>query len=166
MKAFRLSLSLSLLLYLAAPLSVQAAEETVTFDTPEQSELYHALLREYRCLKCQNQNLADSHASLASDLRREIRGQILEGNGKAEIDAYLVARYGEFVFYRPRFSSKTAILWLGPFVLLLVGLAAVYVMIRRRATGRARQIAELEASAAEDRDQAARLARARQLLDD
>lgn len=166
MKAFRISLLLSVLLCLFAPLTVQAAEETVTFDTPEQAALFHALLREYRCLKCQNQNLADSHASLAADLRREIREQILDGKGKADIDEYLVARYGEFVFYRPRFSSKTAILWLGPFVLLLTGLGAVYIMIRRRAAGRVRQIAALEASVGDGSDEAARLIRARQLLDE
>lgn len=162
------SLGFCLLLWLLVPLATQAAEETVTFDTPEQSELYHALLREYRCLKCQNQNLADSHASLAEDLRREIREQILDGKNQADIDQYLVSRYGEFVFYRPRFSSKTAILWLGPFVLLLAGLAGVYIMIRRRAASRIRQIAALEAAAAnsEHSEEAARLARARRLLDE
>lgn len=156
----------SVLMVLCASTGLRAAEETVTFDTPEQATLYHSLLREYRCLKCQNQNLADSHASLASDLRREIRGQILEGKTQTDIDAYLVARYGEFVLYRPRFSSKTAVLWLGPFFLLLAGLGGVFLMIRRRAAGRVRQIAELEASAGTAGGQAERLARARQLLDD
>ncbi len=111
---------------------VWAAEVTVSFDTPEQSELYHSLLKEYRCLKCQNQNLSDSNASLAGDLRREIRDQILAGNGKRDIDQYLIARYGDFVLYRPPFSAKTAVLWIGPFVLLIVALAGVFVMIRRQ----------------------------------
>jgi len=166
MKTLCMSVFLSTLLCVAVLSAAQAAEEIVTFDKPEQAALFQSLLREYRCLKCQNQNLADSHASLAADLRREIRTQILEGKGKPEIDEYLVARYGEFVLYRPRFSGKTAILWLGPFVLLLIGLTGVYIMIRRRATGRARQIAAMEASLADNDDQSARLARARQLLDD
>lgn len=166
MKGFRLSMLMCLLLWVGTPLFVQAAEETVTFDTPQQAELFHSLLREYRCLKCQNQNLADSHASLAADLRREIREQILDGKNKDDIDAYLVARYGEFVFYRPRFSSTTAILWIGPFVLLLVGLGGVYVMIRRRAAARVRQIAAIEATEGDGSAESARLARARQLLDE
>lgn len=109
------------------------ADPLTSFDTPEQSALYHSLLEEYRCLKCQNQNLADSNAGLAGDLRREIRDQILSGKTKSDIDEYLVARYGEFVLYRPRFSAKTAVLWIGPFVLLLIALSAVVVMIRKRA---------------------------------
>ncbi len=166
MKSLCTSLILSAVLCVAALSTARAAEEIVSFDKPEQAALFHSLLREYRCLKCQNQNLADSHASLAADLRREIRTQILQGKGKPEIDEYLVARYGEFVLYRPRFSAKTAVLWLGPFVLLLIGLTGVYIMIRRRSAGRARQIADMEASMAANDDQSARLARARQLLDD
>lgn len=113
-------------------LPASAAEDVVTFDDPDQSALYHSLLKEYRCLKCQNQNLADSNASLAGDLRREIRDQILAGNEKGAIDDYLVARYGDFVLYRPRFGTKTAILWIAPFVLLFVAITSLVVMIRRR----------------------------------
>lgn len=111
---------------------VLAADEIVTFDDPEQREMYFALLKEYRCLKCQNQNLADSNASLAGDLRREIRDQILAGKQPADIDEYLVARYGDFVLYRPRFSSKTAVLWIGPFALLMIALGGMVLMVRRR----------------------------------
>ena len=113
-------------------ISVQAADEVVTFENPAHKQMYQVLLKEYRCLKCQNQNLWDSNASLAGDLRREIRGQIIAGNSKADIDEYLVTRYGEFVLYRPRFSSKTAILWIGPFVLLLIGLTSLVIMVRRK----------------------------------
>jgi len=110
-----------------------AAQLISDFDDPQQAALYHRLLKEYRCLKCQNQNLADSNAGLAGDLRREIREQILAGKTKSDIDDYLVARYGEFVLYRPRFTASTAILWIGPFVLLLVALGSVTLMIKRRA---------------------------------
>lgn len=157
------------LLLLCALLTItpaRAADELTTFDTPEQSELYYALLKEYRCLKCQNQNLADSHASLANDLRREIRLQILDGKTAHDIDEYLVARYGEFVLYRPRFNSRTLVLWLGPFVLLLIGLGSVYRMARRKASGREQQIASHTSSSKAAEEHAARLQRARDLLDD
>lgn len=120
------------LLLAGITLTSQAAEEIVTFDDPAQSKRYYALLEEYRCLKCQNQNLAGSKASLAGDLRREIRELILAGKTKNDIDEYLVARYGEFVLYRPRFSAKTAVLWIAPFVLLLVAVGSLVLMIRRR----------------------------------
>jgi len=112
-----------------------AAEEIVSFDTEEQSQLYHSLLSEYRCLKCQNQNLSNSKASLAGDLRREIRDKILQGGNKQEIDTYLIARYGDFVLYRPPFSAKTAVLWIAPFALLLIAVASIVVMIRRQRDG-------------------------------
>lgn len=120
---------LSLLLW---TMPASSADVVISFDDPDQSSLYHSLLKEYRCLKCQNQNLSDSNASLAGDLRREIRDQILAGKEKDDIDDYLVARYGEFVLYRPRFSTKTAILWIAPFILLLVAVTSIVVMIRRR----------------------------------
>lgn len=113
-----------------------SADEVVSFSKPEYKVLYQQLLREYRCLKCQNQNLADSNASLAGDLRREIRDQLESGSSQAQIEEYLVSRYGEFVLYRPRFSSKTLILWLGPFVLLLVGLVSLVAMVRGKTSER------------------------------
>jgi len=123
---------LSWILLLTVAASAQAAEVVVAFDTPEQSEMYHALLKEYRCLKCQNQNLADSNASLAGDLRREIRDQILAGKNKKDIDEYLVNRYGEFVMYRPPFNTKTAVLWVGPFILLALAIGSLLIMIRKQ----------------------------------
>ena len=107
-----------------------SADELVSFSNPDHKTMYHQLLREYRCLKCQNQNLADSDASLAGDLRREIRRLIEAGGSQADIEEYLVSRYGEFVLYRPRLNSKTLILWIGPFVLLAVGLFSLFVMVR------------------------------------
>jgi len=125
-------LRLLLVCFCMMPFLLSAAETIVSFDTPSQSRLYHRLLKEYRCLKCQNQNLADSNASLAGDLRREIREQILAGNDKAQIDKYLVTRYGDFVLYRPPFSAKTAILWVAPFALLLIALFSVLTMVVRQ----------------------------------
>ena len=114
--------------------SVTASDEVVSFDNPAHKQMYQAVLKAYRCLKCQNQNLWDSNASLAGDLRREIRVQIIDGKSRDDIDQYLVDRYGEFVLYKPRFSAKTAILWIGPFVLLFVGLATLFFMVRGKNT--------------------------------
>ena len=155
-----------LLCGLVAIAQVRAADELTSFDNPEQRELYYSLLKEYRCLKCQNQNLADSHASLADDLRREIRLQILDGKGRDDIDEYLVSRYGEFVLYRPRFSAKTLVLWLGPFVLLLIGVGSVILMGRRKTADRELQMASLRNTPKATDEHAARLQRARDLLDD
>ncbi len=123
-----------LLCFLVTTGQLHAADELVSFSNPEHKVMYQELLREYRCLKCQNQNLADSDASLAGDLRREIRRLIEAGGNQADIEEYLVSRYGEFVLYRPRFNSKTMILWIGPFVLLVVGLFSLFVMVRGKSS--------------------------------
>ncbi|MFK8078948.1 MAG: cytochrome c-type biogenesis protein CcmH [Granulosicoccus sp.] len=152
---------------LVLPKTIHAADEVVQFDNPAHKEMYQGLLREYRCLKCQNQNLWDSNASLAGDLRREIREQIVAGNSKAEIDQFLVARYGEFVLYRPRFTAKTAILWIGPFVLLLIGLASLVLMVRNRSRLAEKAVAsEQRAEVAAELHSADSLAKARELLKD
>ena len=90
------------------------------------------LSEELRCLVCQNQSLADSNAGLAQDLRREIRVMIVEGKKDKEIVDFLVQRYGDFVLYRPPVKSTTALLWFGPFVLLLIGAIALYLQLKRR----------------------------------
>jgi cytochrome c-type biogenesis protein CcmH len=87
---------------------------------------------ELRCLVCQNQTLADSNAPLAEDLRREVRMLATSGKSDAEIKQYLVARYGDFVLYRPPVQRNTWLLWLGPFALLLGGGAIWYAILRRR----------------------------------
>jgi cytochrome c-type biogenesis protein CcmH len=90
-----------------------------------------ALAEELRCLVCQNQTIAESNAPLASDLRGQIRGQIAQGRSDAQIRGYMVERYGDFVLYRPPFKATTALLWMGPFALLAIGIA-VFVRITRR----------------------------------
>jgi len=87
---------------------------------------------ELRCLVCQNQTLADSNADLADDLRREVRALALAGKTDDEIKAYLVARYGDFVLYKPPVKPVTWILWFGPFALLVSGGAIWWVVLRRR----------------------------------
>jgi cytochrome c-type biogenesis protein CcmH len=90
------------------------------------------LEEELRCLVCQNQTLADSTAPLAEDLRREVRELALQGKNDTEIKQYLVARYGDFVLYRPPVKPTTFLLWFGPFALLLGGGVVWYVVLRRR----------------------------------
>ncbi len=90
------------------------------------AQLFRQLAEELRCPKCQNQNLADSNAMIAGDLRRELYSQVKEGKNSEEIVDFMVNRYGEFVLYRPALNDKTIALWYGPFVLL--GLA-VFIFI-------------------------------------
>ena len=90
------------------------------------------LSQELRCLVCQNETLADSRADLAEDLRREIREQIRAGKSDQEIIAFLTQRYGEFILYRPPVKPTTYLLWFGPFILLLAGLAILFRYVKRR----------------------------------
>jgi len=91
-----------------------------------------AVATELRCLVCQNQTLADSNAPLAVDLRDQIREQMRQGASERDIVEYMVARYGDFVRYRPPFKAATVLLWAGPALLMLAGFAALYYRLRRR----------------------------------
>jgi cytochrome c-type biogenesis protein CcmH len=91
-----------------------------------------AITAELRCLVCQNQTIADSHSGLADDLRREVREQLRKGSTDAQIVQYMTDRYGDFVRYRPPFKASTALLWVGPAVLLLGGIAVLLTVLRRR----------------------------------
>ena len=130
----RLMVPLSAALLLAvignAPAQVFEARE---FDHPEDARRYQALVSELRCLVCQNQNLADSNAPLAADLRQLTYDMIREGKSDAEIIDFMVARYGDFVLYRPPLKPTTAVLWGGPFLLLALGLWLLSRQLRRRA---------------------------------
>jgi len=90
------------------------------------------LSEQLRCLVCQNQTLADSHADLAQDLKQEIREMAAKGMSDQAIIDYLVARYGDFVRYRPPLKSTTLLLWLGPFALLFAGGIGLFITLRRR----------------------------------
>lgn len=114
--------------------SAGAVEPVLEFENPAQRQLYEELVHEYRCLKCQNQNLAESRAGLAYDLKKQVYQQVLDGRNQQQIDDYLVSRYGEFVLYRPRFQASTWLLWLGPFALLAVALWYGYRISSRRTT--------------------------------
>jgi len=91
-----------------------------------------AISSELRCLVCQNQTIADSHAELAVDLRAQVREMLQAGKTNAQITDYMTARYGDFVLYRPPFKALTALLWIGPAAMVLIGLGALFVVLRRR----------------------------------
>jgi len=105
------------------------------FEDPEQQARYEHLIKDLRCLVCQNQSIADSNASLASDLRREVREMMVAGQTDEQIREFMTARYGDFVLYRPPVSPRTWLLWAAPVLLLLggLGIAAMVVMRRMRA---------------------------------
>lgn len=108
--------------------------EAALADDPVAEKRLQALSKELRCLVCQNETLADSNAELAVDLRREIRGMIRDGQSDTQILDFLVARYGDFVLYRPPVKGITLLLWLGPLLLFVIGVGALIRYLRRRAT--------------------------------
>jgi cytochrome c-type biogenesis protein CcmH len=110
----------------------QAKVEVLSFDTPEHEQRYNKLIAELRCLVCQNQNLADSNAELAVDLRRKTYEMVSKDKSEKEIAAYMVDRYGDFVLYRPPLNRNTLLLWIGPFIILLIGVSLLIRTIRRR----------------------------------
>ena len=114
------------------PAMVTAIDTGQAFDDPELQARYEHIIDEVRCLKCQNQTIKDSNAFLAGDLRREIRRMLTEGKTDAEIFDFLVLRYGEFALYRPRVSGKTLILWIAPFILLIIGGVILVRVLRDR----------------------------------
>ena len=125
-------LALLLLCFLPTFAIAQVQEEERPSDDPLIEQRLAKLSHELRCLQCQNQTLADSPAGLAADLRREIREQMKAGKSDQEIIAFLTARYGDFILYRPRVTYATYLLWFGPFVLLLAGLYVLFRYIKQR----------------------------------
>jgi cytochrome c-type biogenesis protein CcmH len=103
-------------------LAQKASDPTpLQFQDSAEAQRFHNLVAELRCVMCQNQSLADSNAQIAVDLRREVLDLMREGRSDAEVRDFLVARYGEFVLYRPRVSSRTWLLWFGPLLFALAG---------------------------------------------
>jgi cytochrome c-type biogenesis protein CcmH len=109
-----------------------AVDNTPPLADPAMQQRYLALIHEFRCVQCQNEALADSNVSLAADLRLEVHDLIQQGKGDDEIRDYLVARYGEFILFRPRMNLRNAWLWAAPGVLLLAGLVIAIRVIRAR----------------------------------
>ena len=123
---------LSLLFSLVFAGVSHGAIDTYEFADEAQRERFAVLVAELRCPKCQNQNLADSNAPIATDLRREIHRMLGEGQTDEQIVEFLVLRYGEFVRYKPALNERTWVLWFGPAALLLAGLIGLALIVRRR----------------------------------
>jgi cytochrome c-type biogenesis protein CcmH len=132
-----------LLLFLLVATSAFAVVDVHEFESPEQEQRYRRLIDELRCPKCQNQNLSGSDAAVAKDLRDRTYQLLQDGKSDAEIRAYLVDRYGDFITYRPPFRAGTLLLWLGP-LLLLIGVAVVLVWRVRRTPAPAAPLSEAE----------------------
>jgi len=122
-----------LLIFLASPLC--AEDQRYPFSNPEQAQQFRDLTKELRCLVCQNQSLADSDAPLAHDLRKKVYEMMLAGKSNDQIIKELVTRYGEFVLYRPRLDPQTYLLWFAPIILVVIGVIAIFIMVRRRSAG-------------------------------
>ena len=109
-----------------------AADVPMNFKTPEEEQRFTDLVKDLRCLVCQNQSLADSNADLAQDLREEIYNEMLSGKSNNEIIDYLVARYGDFVLYRPPLKPVTYLLWIGPALFLFIGVFIAVNFLNKR----------------------------------
>jgi cytochrome c-type biogenesis protein CcmH len=139
----RILLLLGLWLFSHAALAVI---ESYEFEDESLRERYQLLSAELRCPKCQNQNIADSNAPIAADLRKQLYAQLTQGSSDAEIVDYMVQRYGEFVMYRPRWNKVTLVLWLAPVILLGLGLWIIFGILRanRQTTTAAAQLTAAE----------------------
>ncbi|KVV05315.1 MULTISPECIES: cytochrome c-type biogenesis protein [Pseudomonas] len=122
-----------------------AAIDTYEFKNDAERDRFRDLTKELRCPKCQNQDIADSNAPIATDLRREIFRMLGEGKDNQQIIDFMVDRYGDFVRYKPALTGKTAILWFGPLGLLVGGLVVIGVIVGRRRSQRATQVDTLSA---------------------
>jgi len=123
---------LTLVLLALSAVSLQAREAAPLAPDEATEKRLVAISSELRCLVCQNESLSGSHAELANDLRREIRTLIQQGKSDAEIMDFMVSRYGDFVRYRPPLKGTTLLLWFGPGLLLVGGLGALLIYLRRR----------------------------------
>ncbi|MDB6103509.1 MAG: cycL [Gammaproteobacteria bacterium] len=113
--------------------STTYAVDPTEMPTPELQQRYLALTHELRCMQCQNEAISDSPVSLAADLRRQVREMLIAGKSDDDVRNYMVARYGDFILFRPRVSSRTIWLWSAPGVLLLIGAAVAVRITKQRA---------------------------------
>ncbi len=119
--------------------------EPRNFNNPVQEARYKNLIQELRCLVCQNQNIADSNAELAADLRRETYKMVHAGASEAEVKDFMVSRYGDFVLYNPPLKTTTWLLWGGPFLFAIVGLWLLLRMLsRRRSEAKSPELSQAE----------------------
>jgi cytochrome c-type biogenesis protein CcmH len=125
------SVYLFCLMFFFSPLAFSAAD-LFEFDNAQQEQTFQDLTKQLRCPKCQNQNIADSNAELAEDLRNKTYQLVKEGKNEEEVVAYMVARFGNFVRYDPPMTPATIFLWLGPLLFILVGFYFIYALVKRQ----------------------------------
>jgi cytochrome c-type biogenesis protein CcmH len=144
--ARRISAGLLFLLMALCAGAVSAAIDPYQFEREADRLRYQQFIAELRCPKCQNQNLAGSDAPIAQDLRQQLYLLIREGKSDREITDFMVARYGEFVLYRPPLDARTALLWALPALLLLIGIGVIVMIVRRhrRAAPESRELSNTE----------------------
>lgn len=118
---------LLLTLFIISLNSVAESKALYIFDSPQQEQRFYQLTNQLRCLVCQNQSIAESNAPLAADLRELIASKVKAGETSKEITDYLVQRYGEFILYKPVLNAKTYVLWLSPFILLILVLGILLI---------------------------------------
>ena len=144
-----IALSVFMLLFVFSVFSISAAEDKFTFDTPAQRESFLKLTAELRCPMCQNQNIADSDAMIAHDMRRKVYALLKQGKTEQEVIEFMKSRYGDFVHYQPPVTAATLWLWAGPVLFIFI---ALIVVIRRK-------------SVTPPEDMAAKLAKADEMLE-
>jgi cytochrome c-type biogenesis protein CcmH len=130
---YSLVLGLALATSLALHTTTVLAVDPTQMPTPELQTRYLALTHEFRCMQCQNESIADSPVDLAADLRRQVRDMLLAGKSDDDVRDFMVARYGDFILFRPRMSLRNAWLWLAPGVLILVGAIVAVRIVKQRA---------------------------------
>lgn len=141
-------LLLILIILLAFP-AFSSTIDAYPFEDPEQERIYKKLIEELRCLVCQNQNLADSNAELAQDMRRKTYDLAKAGNNEQEIVDYMVQRYGDFVLYKPPLQTNTVVLWVGPFIIFMIGIVVLIRFIRRRPNAETSALSDADKARAE-----------------
>jgi len=133
-----------ILVLLAGPAFAVGADEAMLPD-PAQEARARELMKDLRCLVCQNQSIEDSNADMARDLRHVVRERVAAGDSNEEVRAYLVDRFGDWILMKPPFNARTALLWLAPILLLLItGLAVLAYLRRQRAVAEATPLSDAE----------------------
>lgn len=123
---------------------VHAGVEFRQFERSELEARYNVLIDELRCLVCQNQNLKDSNSELAKDMRDKVYQMISEGKSNQQIADFMVARYGDFVLYKPPFKTITLLLWLGPLIFFLIAMTVLFKIIRQRSQAGSVELSDAE----------------------
>jgi len=127
-------LLINLLLLVLTPFKAYANIDLYTFKSEENRQAYLELTKELRCPKCQNQDIADSNAPIATDMRREVHRLLEEGKDRNEIIDFMIDRFGDFVTYKPKVNSATFLLWFGPWILVLLGLISILIFVKHRSS--------------------------------